>query len=480
MTEECFEIKDKILSNFPFDPTEGQEKAATFLARFLISEKLNCCFLLKGYAGTGKTSLISALVRFLKGQKQKTILMAPTGRAAKVFSHYSGQQAFTIHKTIYALIVRSDGSSVFTLRENTFKNVVFIVDEASMISDQSGLLGKQWHKSSLLDDLMNYVFSGKNCRLILLGDTAQLPPVHLDHSPALDTKNLKASYQCTLGNLELDEVLRQKKHSGILNNATYLRHALKREQVSLPLLEESPYTDVLHIDSFQFQDELESAFRQYGDENVLVITRSNKSSNMYNQQIRHVVFGREEELEAGDKIMVVKNNYFWLKDDKHASYVANGDMAEVLSIQRIEELFEFKFADVNIRLLDYDHAPEISVKLLLNSIYINGPALSKTERDKLYLNVSADYEYLGDKRLIYQALDKDPYFNALEVKFGYSVTCHKSQGGQWPIVFIDLGYFTEEMLDKNLVRWLYTAITRASEKVYLVNFPKEFFNSSGP
>ena len=475
--EKTIEISKELLKYFPFQPTEGQEKAAVYLARFLVSEKPLCCFLLKGYAGTGKTSLISALVKFLKSQRQKTILMAPTGRAAKVFSHYSNQAAFTIHKTIYAMKMRSDGSSYFALRENTFKNVVFIVDEASMISDQSGILGKQWHKSSLLDDLFKFVFAGKNCRLILLGDTAQLPPVHSDHSPALDIKNLRATYQCTLGHLELDEVLRQKRHSGILNNATYLRHALKRENVNLPLLEEMSAHDIECIDSFQFQDELENAFRAYGDEQVLVITRSNKSANIYNQQIRNAVFGREEELEAGDKIMIVKNNYFWLRDDKHATYIANGDMAEILSIQRIEEIFEFKFADVNVRLLDYEHAPEISVKLLLNTIYSNGPALSKAEREKLYLNVSEDYEYLGDKRLIYQALDKDPYYNALEVKFGYSVTCHKSQGGQWPVVFIDLGYFTEDMLDRNLLRWLYTAITRASEKVYLVNFPKEFFSS---
>lgn len=466
----------KLLEHFPFQATDIQKKAAVYLMRFLESKKPNCTFILKGFAGTGKTSLMSALVRYLREEKKKAMLMAPTGRAAKVFSHYSGQAAFTIHKLIYARNNQVEDSG-FVLRENKYKNMVFAVDEASMISDQAGLLTKNWHKSSLLDDLMEYVFSGQDCRLILLGDPAQLPPVHMDESPALKMELLRSSYNLTTGMLELDEVVRQKKHSGILRNATFLRHKLKREEIELPLLDLRKIQDVLKIDGYAFQEELEQAFSDYDAESVLVITRSNKNANLYNQQIRKIVFGREEELEAGDKIMVVRNNYYWLKDDPKASYIANGDMAQILSIQKIEEIYGFKFADVNIRLNDYEHAPEISVKLLLDSIYEDGSSMSEEQRKKLMLAVSEDYLELGDKRLIYQALQNDPYFNALEVKFGYSVTCHKSQGGQWPAVFIDLGYFKVDMLDRSFVRWLYTAMTRATEKVYLVNFPEALFRS---
>jgi len=286
---------------------------------------------------------------------------------------------------------------------------------------------------------------------------------------------LRNSYNLTTGMLELDEVVRQKKHSGILQNATLLRHKLKREEIELPLLDLREVEDVVQVDGYSFQEELEHAFSAHGQDGVLVLTRANKVANLYNQQIRSIVFGREEELEAGDKIMVVRNNYYWLKDDPKASYIANGDMAELLSIQRIEEIYGFKFADVNIRLNDYEHAPELSVKLLLDTIYEDGPSMNEEKRKKLMNAVSEDYLELGDKRLIYQALQNDPYFNALEIKFGYAVTCHKSQGGQWPLVFIDLGYFKEDMLDRNFVRWLYTAITRATEKVFLVNFPQALF-----
>ncbi|MEM7163384.1 MAG: AAA family ATPase [Bacteroidota bacterium] len=466
------DIADQLLEIFPFEATDIQKKAMVYLERFLVSTKDNCCFLLKGFAGTGKTTLISALVKYLKIVNISTVLMAPTGRAAKVFSKYSGQAAFTIHKLIYARKNMPDGSSRFVLKENKWKNAIFVVDEASMISDQAGLLQNQWHKSSLLDDLMEYVFTGENCKLILLGDTAQLPPVHMDMSPALDKNHLQSSYNLTIADLELDTVLRQKKHSGILTNATLLRHQLNRKEISQPLLDISDAHDVIAIDSYQFQDELEDAFRNFGEEGVLVVTRSNKNANLYNHQVRRVVFGREEELEAGDKIMVVRNNYHWLKDDKKASYIANGDMAEVLNIQRKEEIYGHNFADVSIRLLDYEHAPELTLKLILDSIYEDGPSLPDGKRKALINQLAEEYLELGSRRLIYQAVTKNEFFNALEIKFGYTVTCHKSQGGQWPIVFIDLGYFTEDMLDRNFIRWLYTALTRASEKVYLVNFPE--------
>lgn len=469
------EIATLLQKFFPFEATEIQKKAMVYLERFLVSRKDNCTFILKGFAGTGKTTLISALVNYLKSMKVSCILMAPTGRAAKVFSFYSGQPAFTIHKLIYARKTLSDGTNRFVLKENKWKNAVFVVDEASMISDQEGLLQNQWQKSSLLDDLMEYVFSGEHCKMIFLGDTAQLPPVHMEMSPALMVDQLQAAYNLTIADLELDEVLRQKKHSGILINATLLRHQLNRQELQLPLMDLRDVTDVYSIDSYQFQDELEDAFRAFHEEGVLVLTRSNKTANLYNQQVRRVVFGREEEIEAGDKIMIVRNNYHWLKGDKHVSYIANGDMAEILSIQRVEELYGHKFADVSIRLLDYEHAPELTVKVMLDSIYEDGPSMPDSKRKELINSLAEEYLDLGSKRLIYQALKQNEYYNALEIKFAYAVTCHKSQGGQWPAVFIDLGYFIEDHLDRNFVRWLYTAVTRASEKLYLVNFPEVMF-----
>ena len=472
---ETYHIVDQLQRFFPFQATEIQKKAMVYLERFLVSKKSNCTFVLKGYAGTGKTTLISALVKFLKSQKIGAILMAPTGRAAKVFSIYSGQAAFTIHKLIYALKSDSEGSARFVLKENKWKDAIFVVDEASMISDQAGLIQNQWEKSSLLDDLMEYVFSGENCKLIFLGDTAQLPPVHMEMSPALLVDHLQTSYNLTIADLELDEVLRQKKHSGILSNATLLRHQLNREELQLPLMNLSDVEDVSAIDSYQFQDELEDAFRKHHEEGVLVLTRSNKTANLYNQQVRRVIFGREEELEAGDKIMVVKNNYHWLKGDKQVSYIANGDMAEILSIQGFEEIYGHKFADVSIRLLDYEKVPEITVKVMLDSIYEDGPSMPDAKRKELLNAISEEYLELGSRRMIYQAVKENEYYNALEIKFGYAVTCHKSQGGQWPAVFIDLGYFTEDHLDRNFVRWLYTAVTRASEQLYLVNFPEVMF-----
>ena len=476
--EKTTEIYQALLNFFPFQATEIQKKAMVYLDRFLVSVKPKCCFILKGYAGTGKTTLISALVRYLHSVGQKPVLMAPTGRAAKVFSSYSKQSAFTIHKMIYALEKQTNGVSKYVLKKNGWKRTIFIVDEASMISDQGGLVKTGWQSSSLLDDLMEFVYSGVECKLILIGDTAQLPPVHMEISPALRLSQMESLFAITAAELELDEVLRQKSHSGILINATMLRQQLKREEVMAPFLDLRDCADIFAIDSYTFRDQLEQEFRNYDENQVIVLTRSNKSSNQFNQQIRNIVFGREEFIEAGDKIMVVRNNYYWLGEDPKASFIANGDMAELLSIQKIEDKYGYRFADVNIRLLDYDHGPELSVKVMLDTILEDGPSLPENKRKELAILISEDYPTFDNAKSRFEALAKDPYFNALEIKFAYSVTCHKSQGGQWPVVFVDLGYLTEERIDRNFVRWLYTAITRSSEKVFLVNFPDFLFKTS--
>lgn len=461
---------------FDFEPTQDQVLAMQHLAAFGISKKPNPFYLLKGYAGTGKTSLISAFTGRLHKKSERFVLMAPTGRAAKVLSQYTGFQAFTIHRRIYMTVMTAEGRRKMTLSPNRMENTVFIVDEASMISDnsvESGSFGGQ----GLLDDLINFVFSRPGNKLLFVGDTAQLPPVHLNLSPALDLDYLKSAYSLTALAFEMKEVMRQSQDSGILLSATRLRYKIGTGDFSFPfLLQKNFMTDVEIItDYYRLEELFQQLFSGYRKTESIVVTRSNKNANQYNRQIRNNIQQRETVLEAGDQIMVVKNNYFWLDADSRAGFIANGDLAEVIRITGEEELYGFHFADAEIRLTDYPEEKEILVKLLLDTLDANAPSLTEEEQRKLFDEVERDYQHIPNRKKRIAAMQKDPYFNALQIKYAYAMTCHKTQGGQWPQVFIDQGFVNEEQLDVEYLRWLYTAFTRATEKVYLLGFQEIFF-----
>lgn len=461
---------------FPYVPTEGQEKLIQQLSSFILDNDPRGLFLLKGYAGTGKTTLVSALVSVLPIIKKKSVLLAPTGRAAKILASYSGKQAHTIHRYIYFITTDQSGKFKMVLKKNKHKNTIFIVDEASMIPD--GLSMQQYVATtrSLLEDLFNFVYSAEeNCKLILIGDSAQLPPVGLDISPALDEEYLKSSFGTTLHPFELKEVVRQSLESGILANATKLRDLLANEKYNPPFFSVKNFKDIKRINGQELEDALNTAYSNFGPENTIVITRSNKRANIYNQQIRYRILYREEEISSGDLMMVVKNNYFWLPEKSAAGFIANGDVIEILRITKIEEMYGFQFADVVIRLLDYPNEPDMDVKIILDTLMAESPALSKSENNRLFEEVMKDYEDLPSRRKRLDKLKENPYFNALQVKFSYALTCHKTQGGQWEQVFIDQAYFNENMLSREFMRWMYTAVTRASEQLYLVNFENSFF-----
>lgn len=468
-----------LLKNFMHEPTQGQSKLIKQLTAFCFSEKENCVFLLKGYAGTGKTSIVGALVNTLPGFNMSYVLLAPTGRAAKVLSNYSRKPAFTIHKKIYKPKVDKEaGAALFVLQPNKHEQTIFIVDEASMIGDGSSLKDEAFAgNQSLLDDLMRYVAQGKNCKLLFIGDTAQLPPVGLEQSPALDLTYLKHAFPVTIHATELTEVMRQAEESGILTNATALRFAIKMHQEGIPKFKLSPFKDIIHINGNELIENLESAFRKFGEEGTMMICRSNKRANGYNQQIRNQILWRETELAEGDLLMVVKNNYYWLPEDAKADFIANGDIVQIKRIKKFSEKHGFRFADVTIKMLDYTDDSEFDVKLLLSTIQSEAPALTYTENNKLYQSVATEYSNEPNKSKRFLKIKADPFFNALQVKFAYAVTCHKAQGGQWPCVFIEQGYITEEMINTEFLRWLYTAVTRASEKLYLVNFTADFFHA---
>ncbi len=471
------EFSSILLKHFPFETTSGQRMLLDKLSAFILGNNSDQIFVIKGYAGTGKTTLVRSLVQSLPALNGKTVLLAPTGRAAKVLSNYTKQQAFTIHKKIYFKRQTVDGGLGFQLQQNLHHNTVFIIDEASMISNGGGLSqGGMFGGGSLLDDLMEYVFSGTNCKLIFIGDTAQLPPVGLDISPALDVEYLKASYSFKADWFELTEVVRQAGNSGILDNATQLRDQIKSEDTLQPHFNLDGYKDVIRLEGADLEDALNKAYDDYGAEDTMIICRSNKRANIYNQQIRARIRWQESELSAGDFMMVVKNNYFWLPDESKAGFIANGDIIEVLRVGNIQEMHGLRFADVRMKMIDYPDEPELEARLLLNTIMSDAPALTQAENKKLYDSVLLDYEDIADRRLRMKKVKEDPFFNALQVKFAYAVTCHKAQGGQWPCVFVEQGYLTDEMLNAEYLRWLYTALTRASEKLYLVNFNKQFFD----
>jgi exodeoxyribonuclease V len=449
----------------PFEPNQQQSDVIQKIAEFLLRPNENELFILKGYAGTGKTNLIAAVTKALPSIKIKSVLMAPTGRAAKVLSNSAGKNATTIHKKIFKKAMGEEGQMRFSLGENTHKDTLFIVDEASMINIESE---NSLYENNLLESLFEYVFSGTDCKLIFVGDTAQLPPVGTDKSAALDPKFLKQNFHLTVYSYELSDVARQRTQSGILHNATKLRESLLSEKFVLPKLE--PTNDVVNVPGDELEDTLNSAYSKYGEDGVIIVTRSNKRANLFNQNVRNRIRLFEDDLCTGDKLMVVKNNYFWLGEEKDAGFIANGDMAEIVRIRKREKLYGFNFTECALKLVDHDGANELEAKIITDSLFSDAPSLTAEQQQSLFNELMLDCEDVPEKwkKMLY--LKKSPFFNALQVKFSYAVTCHKAQGGQWPCVFIDHGYLSDELMDKNLIRWLYTALTRASEQVYLINF----------
>ncbi len=461
----------QIKNNFPFTPTTEQENTIERLAEFLLSDNDRKFFLLCGYAGTGKTSLISALVRTMEQLERKTVLLAPTGRAAKVFSSYSGKSAHTIHKCIYRQKSIMD-STTFTLSENRAQNTLFIVDEASMISNESSA-----GSGGLLDDLIEFVYSGRGCTLLLLGDTAQLPPVGEMQSPALTESYLRSMF-LDVTSVELKQVMRQLDDSGILYNATMLRQRIEDEDVyELPQIRIKGFDDICNVQGEELIEAIETCYNKAGMDETIILCRSNKRANVYNEGIRRRILYREEELSRGDMLMIVKNNYYWRevlgKEDKtlleKLDFIANGDMAEIIRVHGTEEMYGFRFADVTLSLIDYEDC-EIDVKIMLDTLNSESPSLTREENERLFNAVWEDYPEIRSKRKRMEEIRKNPYYNALQVKYGYAVTCHKAQGGEWRRVFIDQGYISEDMISPDYYRWLYTAFTRASEKLHLVNW----------
>lgn len=460
-------------NDFPHTTTPKQDIALQLLAKFVLGTNKNEMFLLKGYAGTGKTTIVGSLVKNLSKVKKRSVLLAPTGRAAKVISNYSNKQAFTIHKKIY--FPKSEKGSVsFNLQQNKHRDTIFIVDEASMIPDINQD-SKLFENGSLLDDLMQYVYSGNNCRLLLIGDSAQLPPVYLDISPALDSHLLENQYNREVIKLELDEVVRQQKDSGILENATRIRERLEDELYGAFKFSEVNFPDIIRpTDGQEIMDAISDSYSSLGNEDTVIIVRSNKRANLYNQSIRERILFQESELSAGDYLMVVKNNYFWVDNTSEAGFIANGDIIEVLEIFAFKELYGFRFAEVKIRMVDYPNMKPLETVLLLDTLTSESPSLTYDESNKLYQEVLKDYATEKSKYKKFLAVKNNKYFNALQVKFSYAITCHKSQGGQWNTVFVEQPYLPNG-IDKEYLRWLYTAVTRAREKLYLIGFKDEFF-----
>lgn len=506
MTQQAF--IDHIIQEFGFEPTYDQQQAMQTFARFLADRDDHVVMVLRGSAGTGKTSLAGAMVRTLQRLGQKLTLMAPTGRAAKVFALNSGMPAYTIHRRIYREKAYQGLDGQFNLNDNRYRNMLFVVDEASMVSSvPTG--DSTFGSGSLLDDLMKYVYGGDNCRLLLIGDRAQLPPVGEDEAPALSADVL-AGYGMRVYECDLNEVLRQSRDSGILYNATYIRHLITHDAATdLPRIDFGGFADIEALPGGELIDSLESSYRETGLDDTIVVTRSNKRANVYNQGIRNMVLDRDEELCTGDMLMIVRNNYFWTEQQKAAEkaqaaspagtltpnsqplspppnsplsplpsplsaappFLANGDRARVLRVRNVRELYGFRFADVLLQFPDYDNY-EMQVTITMDSLTTDAPALTREQTEQLYNNVMEDYADLPTKSDRLKALRQDIYFNALQVKFAYAVTCHKAQGGQWQHVYVDQGYMTDDMLTPDYIHWLYTAFTRATERLFLVNWPE--------
>ncbi|MGB3616940.1 MAG: AAA family ATPase [Catalinimonas sp.] len=456
---------------FVFDPTPGQAKLFGKLEDYFNDQRQpQPTFLLRGYAGTGKTSVISTLVHAVYRLDYRAELMAPTGRAAKVMSQYSGRRAFTIHRRIYRQTADPDtGQFTMKVQKNYRQRTLFIVDEASMIADTPGS-----GEFDLLTDLIRFVFENPSNRLLLVGDTAQLPPVGQELSPALDVRLLRESFNLSLWEHELTEVTRQADSSGVLFNATRLREQVAQEKPKI-LFRTGGFRDCFRMTGEKLVDGLHYAYDKYGPEGAVVICRSNKNAALYNQHIRRAILTRETEVDAGEYLMIVRNNYQALGDDDAAGFLANGDFVEVMKVRNEEHLHGFRFATLQLRLPDHPDQTPFEAKVLLDLLHNDHPSLGHEEYRALYQSVAEDYADLTTKKDLREAMKVDPYLNALQVKFAYALTCHKSQGGQWPIVFVDQGYLTEERVDRAYLRWLYTACTRATQELYLVNFHRRFF-----
>jgi exodeoxyribonuclease-5 len=457
--------------NLGYIPTQDQSDCMRMLADHITCREEDTIFLLTGYAGTGKTSIIASLVSTLTTLRQKCVLMAPTGRAAKVLKSYTGQEAFTIHRTIYRQKSATDGVGRFVLDRNLHRDTWFIVDESSMIPDESSE-GSLFGSGKLLDDLLEYVYTGTGCRLILVGDVAQLPPVGSIVSPALDPEVLRAT-GFGLRSTELRQVIRQSEGSGILMNATAVRQQVNDGDLSVPELTLESYSDIERLSGNDLIEKLGEAYDRCGTDGAIVVVNSNRLANRYNQGIRNRIFFREEEISTGDIVMVVKNNYFWLKDEERATFIANGDIAEVRRIRNFEEVYGMRFAEMTLWFRDAEM--ELEAKVMLDTLMMDGPSLTAERSRELYFAILADHPGIKSKRKQFETVRNDPYYNALQIKFAYAVTCHKSQGGQWERVFIDQGMFSRQEPTIDYLRWFYTALTRATEKIYLVNFPDRWF-----
>ncbi len=459
-------------NNLPYVPNAQQSELLLRLSRFILTGSDNEIFLLTGYAGTGKSSLVGALVKALTNLEHKTVLLAPTGRAAKVFAHYAGHAAYTIHRKIYRQQRFSPDMKGFLAGNNLHHDTLFVVDEASMINNTPG--NDYYGSGQLLDDLIEYVYNGNNCRLLLLGDTAQLPPVGQSASPALSPECL-ASYGLKVTAYELNEVARQTSESGILYNATMLRKLMQEHKGDIlpaPRLRLQGYTDVENLCGEFLIERLSDSYDHVGMDETIVITRSNKRAGIFNQGIRNQILYREEELTAGDMLLVAKNNYYWGKEYKEIDFIANGDIARVVRVRKHYEMYGFRFADVQLQFPDLD--VELDVRILLDTLTSDAPALSRDENERLYTAILEDYAHIASQRERMQRLKADPWFNALQVKYAYGVTCHKAQGGQWRHVYIDMGYIDPQNLTLDFYRWLYTAMTRATEHIYFINLGEAF------
>lgn len=459
-----------VIRKFGFELSSSQNEAVEKFTDFLFNKEDDGIFLLKGYAGTGKTSLVAAIVNAMISLKYKVVLLAPTGRAAKVFASYAGHTAFTIHKNIYRQKSAADGEGVFSLGFNTLSDAVFFVDEASMISnmDVEGNFGS----GRLLDDLVEFVYNGRNNRLVLIGDVAQLPPVGLMISPALDKQELEAAYNFRVTEVNLVDVMRQVDKSGILQNATLVRAMIgsNSDRFVLNLMD---FPDVFRIDGGELLEAIDTCYGKYGEDETIVVCRSNKRANRFNEGIRRTILYREEEFCSGDRIMIVRNNYFWGVDYEQIDFIANGDMATVVRVGKSAQLYGFRFAKAVLRIDSY--AEEITAWVILDTLMSDFPALTYDQLRSFYHVVEADYGDISSKKKRFEKIRENEYYNALQIKFAYAVTCHKAQGGQWDAVFIDQGFLTDDMLTDEYWRWLYTAITRARKRVYFVNFRKDFF-----
>ena len=465
-------IAGQIYAKISFDATVSQKKVVENLSEYLSSPDYSSIFILNGYAGTGKTTLIAALVQVLRAMNIPCVLLAPTGRAAKVLAQYSGTEAHTIHKRIYRQRTNADYESKYSLDINREKGCVFIVDETSMLSDSTPD-GQIFGSGSLLEDLITYVRSGRQCRLILVGDDAQLPPVGADRSPALDATAMRSYGEVVYSSMT--DVVRQDAASGILRNATALRQMLERGEVEVPHIDLN-YPDIESIGGGEFLECLEDAYARYGRDETIVITRSNKRANRFNEGIRRYILSAEEQIESGDRLMVVKNNYYYTErmEKSPMSFIANGDIALLKRIRRFEDFYGFHFADAILSFGDYGNT-EIECKILLDTLSSESPSLTREQSRQLFDEVEKDYMDTASRLKRFRQIRENPHYNALQVKFAYAVTCHKAQGGQWRAVFVDRCLFGDEHMTRDMLRWLYTAVTRATEKLYLVNFDERFF-----